>query len=92
MHVLLIIIALVIAVFILSRLPLRTMWHIIIHGEYLVHNVVEIDKSPQVVFDVVTRSKLWPAYYPETVAVSGVTKRPFVPGDVRLYSNQTTLS
>jgi uncharacterized protein YndB with AHSA1/START domain len=42
---------------------------------------VHIDGRPEAVFDLVTTARFWPRWHPATLAVAGVTQRPFGPGD-----------
>ena len=51
-------------------------------GNVTLENSIVINKNIQEVFDSVTTSRLWPLCYPETVAVGGVTSRPFIKGDL----------
>ncbi len=51
---------------------------------YKLVSKVEINKPIQEVFDAVTTSSIWVHLYPETVAVGGVTDRPFKKGDLIL--------
>jgi len=69
-------------VYIIFRLPLGAYLRIIFTGEYTLVREVEIKAPIEKVFDVVTTARLWTNFYPETVAVGGVTDRPFVRGDV----------
>lgn len=48
----------------------------------IVVNTIAIAGGLEPVFDLVTTARLWPQWHPATVAVGGVTERPFLLGDV----------
>lgn len=68
--------------YLLIRLPLGAYVQILFKGEYTLTREIEIKAPIEQVFDVVTTARLWPNFYPETVAVGGVTDHPFVRGDL----------
>jgi uncharacterized protein YndB with AHSA1/START domain len=44
-------------------------------------NSIHIDGRPEAIFDLVTTARFWPQWHPATLAVAGVTQRPFGLGD-----------
>lgn len=44
-------------------------------------NAVTIEGVPEAVFDLITTARFWPQWHPATMAVSGVTERPYLLGD-----------
>jgi uncharacterized protein YndB with AHSA1/START domain len=51
-------------------------------GEMMsVVNTVTISGAPEAVYDLVTTARFWPQWHPATMAVGGVTKRPYALGD-----------
>jgi uncharacterized protein YndB with AHSA1/START domain len=49
-----------------------------------VANTVTIVGAPEAVFDLITTARFWPQWHPASMAVSGVTERPYGLGD-RIY-------
>jgi hypothetical protein len=49
-----------------------------------VANIVTIIGAPTAVFDLITTARFWPQWHPASVAVGGVTERPYGLGD-RIY-------
>jgi uncharacterized protein YndB with AHSA1/START domain len=53
-------------------------------GVRSVANTVAIAGAPAAVFDLITTARFWPQWHPATMAVGGVTERPYGLGD-RIY-------
>src|SRR4051812_22779108 len=51
------------------------------HSMALIVTTVPILGPAEAVFDLVTTARFWPDWQPATLAVGGVTERPFGPGD-----------
>jgi uncharacterized protein YndB with AHSA1/START domain len=47
----------------------------------LIVNIITITGPAEAVFDLVTTARFWPRWHPATLAVGGVTQRPFGLGD-----------
>ena len=47
----------------------------------LIVNIITITGPAEAVFDLVTTARYWPRWHPATLAVGGVTQRPFGLGD-----------
>jgi hypothetical protein len=63
---------------------IKTVIRALKEDKYTLENKVEVNKPIQEVFDTITSSKIWVSCYPETLAVGGVTNRPFKKGDLIL--------
>jgi uncharacterized protein YndB with AHSA1/START domain len=63
------------------QLPSGTLGH---NKMTSVITTVKIAGAPEPVFDLVTTARFWPQWHPATMAVGGVTERPYRFGD-RIY-------